>query len=331
MLFFAMLFACLPHPQTDEDKQAHDPAAISVIEEFVAAKGGEAALRKTKNYSLKGKVLSHNKTIGEFEIYQAENRHLSIDRFPNGATRQKGTNGKIAWQVDVKGEPTLLKGQEARDFIRHNASLNEVLGWRNEFDAICYAGKKTVQDSQAHHLIFVASDKRQINRYFSVESGLLIREEQIVGTGKSMQILISEIRDYAREKDGVLRARQRINQYGANRTIEFKIESAETNTITDDSIFAVPESVAKLVDKDADQGMTDTERAQVELKLFKQIEKGMSEEAVHKLLKDFKVDRGGSGFAIDTYHLSDQTTVKIWYKSGVMAVKHEEDWIIGGP
>ena len=252
MIFFAMLFACLPHPQTDENKQAHDPAAISVIEEFVAAKGGEAALQRTKNYSLKGKVLSNNKTIREFEIYQAENRHLSIYRFPDGATSQQGTNGKIAWQVDVKGEPTLLKGQEAQDFIRHNASLNESLGWQNEFDAICYAGKKTVQDSQAQHLIFVASDNRQINRYFSVESGLLIREEQIVGAGKSTQLLISEIGDYVRENNGVLTSRQRVNHFGANRTIEFKIESAEINAITDDSIFAVPESVAKLVDEDTE-------------------------------------------------------------------------------
>ena len=252
MIFFAMLFACLPHPQIDESKQAHDPAAISVIEEFVAAKGGEAALRKTKNYTLKGKVLLNNKTIGEFEIYQAENRHLSIDRFLDGSTRQNGTNGKIAWQVDAVGEPTLLKGQEARDYIRHNASLDESLGWQNEFDAICYAGKKTVQGSQTHHLIFVSSDNRQINRYFSVESGLLIREEQIVGTGKSMKILISEIGDYVREKDGVLSSRQRVNNFGANRTIEFKVESAESNTITDDSIFAVPESVAKLVDEDTE-------------------------------------------------------------------------------
>ena len=170
----------------------------------------------------------------------------------DGSTRQSGTNGKIAWQVDAAGEPTLLKGQEARDFIRHNASLNESLGWQNEFDAICYAGKKTVQGSKTHHLIFVSSDNRQINRYFSVESGLLIREEQIVGTGKSMQILISEIGDYVREKVGVLSSRQRVNHFGANRTLEFKIESAESNTITDHSIFAVPESVAKLVDEDTE-------------------------------------------------------------------------------
>lgn len=248
MYFFAMLFACLPVTQAGGDANEHRPTAESVIEQFVIAKGGEAAMRKVENYTLKGKVLSKNKIVGEFEVYQAANRSLSIDRFPDGSTRRSGTNGKLAWRIDVDGKPALLKGQEAQDFIRHNAVLHESLEWQKRFEAIYFAGKKTVQGSQAHHLIFVASDNRQINRYFSVESGLLIREEQVVGTGQSMQIQISEIGDYVREKNGVLGSRRRLNHFGSNYSVEFKVDSVETNTLTDDSLFAVPESVAKLVD-----------------------------------------------------------------------------------
>ena len=330
MFFFAMLFTCLPFPQAD-GMQKTDPTAESVLEEFVSARGGEAAMRKTKNYTFKGKILSSNKVLREFEIYQAANRHLSINRFPDGTTSQSGTDGKLAWWIDKDGKPRLLQGQEARDFIRHNSTVNEALDWRKQFAAILYAGEKTVEGSQTHHLIFVAADNRQINRYFSVESGLLIREEQVIGSGQSIQILISEIGDYVREKDGVLSSRRRLNRFGSNYSIEYKVDSVETNTLTDDSIFDIPESVAKLVDEDVDQVIPNGKKAKDELKLFKQIKKGMSEEAVGDLLKDFKVHRGGSGFVIDTYQLSDQTTVMVWYNSGVMAVKHETDWIIGGP
>ena len=253
MFFFAMLFACLPIQQTDGSEQAPDSAAKSVIEEFIIAKGGEAAIRKIKNTSVKGKVFSKNELIGEFESYQTADRHLSIERFPDGGERRSGTNGKIAWRIDVAGEPTLLTGQEAQDFIRHNKTLHGSLEWQNQFDVILYAGKKTIQSVETHHLIFVAPDNRQINRYFSVKSGLLTREEQVTGKGTNMLVQISEIGNYVREKNGVLGSRQRVNHLnhqGKKYSVEFKVESVETNTLTDDSIFAVPESVAKLVDND---------------------------------------------------------------------------------
>ena len=71
MIFIAMLFACFPIPQNDDSEQAPDPAANSMLEEFVFAKGGEIAIRNRKNASVKGKVFSKNPLIGEFESYQA--------------------------------------------------------------------------------------------------------------------------------------------------------------------------------------------------------------------------------------------------------------------
>ena len=250
MIFFVTLLACLAILQLPADAQEQAPTAASVIEEFVVAKGGEAAIRKIKNYSLKGKVLSKGKVLAEFEIHQAANRHLSIDRFPDGSMRQSGTNGKLAWRIERDGTPNLANGQEARDYIRHNSSLHESLEWQKQFDAILYAGRKTVSSSQVHHLVFVAPDNRQINRYFSVESGLLIREEQVTGTGQSLQILVSEIKDYERDKTGVLSSRKRLNHLGSDYSMEYKIESVKTNSLADD-IFSVPDSVAKLADENA--------------------------------------------------------------------------------
>lgn len=72
------------------------------------------------------------------------------------------------------------------------------------------------------------------------------------------------------------------------------------------------------------------QRMQKELKLFEQIKTGMTENAVGEMTKDFEVKRGGSGFAIDSYTLSDHSIVRIWYNSGrVMAVKHGEKVLVG--
>jgi uncharacterized protein (DUF1330 family) len=243
MIFLATLIACIAIQQNDQEST---PTAESVIEKFIVAKGGEPALRKIKNCTIKGTVLSKNEIVGEFETYQAAGRHLSIDRFPDGTTRRHGTDGTVAWQIDVSGKATILKDQEARDYIRHNATMHESLEWPKEFNAILYAGKKTVQDTASHHLVFVATDNKQINRYFSIENGLLIREEQIVGTGQNMQILVSEIGNYVREKSGTMVSRQRVNHFGSDYSIVFKIDSLESNTLSDDMKFAIPDSVAKL-------------------------------------------------------------------------------------
>jgi len=129
---------------------------------------------------------------------------------------------------------------------RHYETLHESLEWKNQYSAILYAGKKTVQNTLSHHLIFLASDNRQINRYFSVESGFLIREEQIYETDEHAQILISEIGDYVAEKNGTTVSRSRLNHFGTEYSVEYKIESVEANALDDHSIFAVPDSVLKL-------------------------------------------------------------------------------------
>lgn len=246
MIFLAILITCFAIHQNDEKAQESTPTAETVIERFIVAKGGESALRKIKNYTVKGKVLSKNEKVGEFEIYHAANRHLSIDRFPDGSTRRHGTDGKLAWEIGVDGKPIILEGQEARDYIRHYGTMHESLEWPKQFDAILCAGKKTVQDSAAYHLIFVASDHTQINRYFSIETGFLIREEHINEKGQDTQILVSEIGDYVREKNGTTVSRRRINHFGSEYSIEYKIESIETNTLTDDNVLSIPDSVAKL-------------------------------------------------------------------------------------
>ena len=107
---------------------------------------------------------------------------------------------KIAWRLNANGKPSILQGQNARDYMRHYRTLHESLEWTKQFGAILYAGKKTIDDEPVHHLIFVATDNRQINRYFSAKTGLFVREEKIIGTEENTQILISEIRDYVREE-----------------------------------------------------------------------------------------------------------------------------------
>ncbi|MFK7767595.1 MAG: hypothetical protein AB8B55_10270 [Mariniblastus sp.] len=249
MIYLLTLFALFAFPQDNQKTtkpERKSPTAESIIAKHIDAIGGEETLGTIENYSMKGEVFSGKESVGTFEIFQATNRSLAIESFPDGTSRSHGTNGKIAWRIDTAGAPTILDGQKARDYIRHNKPLHQSLEWSNEFSAIVYVGEKSIDKTGVHHLIFVAADNSQINRYFLAESGLLVREEQIIEGDQKKQILISEIRNYVREENGKLVSRSRLNHFGSDYSIEYRITNLETNTISDDKIFDIPKSVVEL-------------------------------------------------------------------------------------
>lgn len=221
-------------------------SAEAVIEDYITAKGGRAALERVENISIRGEVFVNGKSTGKFEIYQATGRHLTINRLADGSVQSHGTDGKVAWSISSDGSPFLLSGQEARDYIRHYESLHESLEWLKQSRAIKNVGVKTIGDTPVHHLVFLSEDNRQISRYFSVETGLFIREEAIAGEGDESEIIVSEIGNYTRDASGVLVSRRRVNYFGSNHTVEYVIDLAEPNSISDSSIFDIPPAVLKL-------------------------------------------------------------------------------------
>jgi len=207
------LFSCVAFAQNsvsqEPDVPNREPTAESVIARFVEAKGGKEKLSLILNYSLSGVIEIVNEDeqteVGKFQIYQTDGQSLTRITLPDSSVMSLGTDGKIAWSISEHGTTSILKGQEARDYIRHHKTLHESLAWPEQFETIKYVGDKTIDGNETRHLIFVDSDNRQINRYFSVETGLLIREEQFVGPNNSLQI--SEVSDYHRCPNGTMVSR----------------------------------------------------------------------------------------------------------------------------
>jgi len=185
------------------------PTAESVLARYVNAKGGKNRLLAITNYSLFGTIEIVNEDerteFGNFQIYQTDGQSVTRITLPDGTRMSHGTDGKIAWSISEHGTANIMKDQEALDFVRHHKTLHESLAWPDQFEAIKYAGKKTIDDVETNHLIFIASNNRQINRYFSVKSGLLIRDEQFVGPANSFQV--SNIADYHECPNGTMVSR----------------------------------------------------------------------------------------------------------------------------
>ena len=251
-LFWILWIACAL-PQESVTSQEENRTAQSIIDQYIQAKGGQETLAKIKNYTIKGEVISKGEVVSKFEIHQAPNLHLSIDRFPDGSKRTHGTDGKIAWQIDIKGQPKILTGQSARDYMRHYSTLHEALNWTKQFKNIEYVKKTSLGKTPVHHLVFHASDGRKIDRFFDVETGLFVREEQKTAD-ENETFMVSEIMDYTKEENGSTVSRRRINHFGTldqntlleKHMVEYRIRSIESNEIKDLKLFAIPASVAKL-------------------------------------------------------------------------------------
>ena len=237
-------------PFQDEQEVARvSPEAEAVIEKFVHAKGGEAVLRSIKNYVIRGDMLSNGQSMGSFEIFQAPGRHFAIHRFPDGSSFRHGTDGKIAGQLDNAGVPSILDGPQAAEYIRHHETLHESLEWKNQYDAILYAGGKKIDDEEVQHLIFITADHLSVNRYFSKATGLFIREEIVTAVDGKTEILVSKIQDYAEEENGSLVPRSRVNTLGSNAPLIYRITSVESNISSNDQRFQLPEPVSQLAEK----------------------------------------------------------------------------------
>ena len=243
ILLLLLVFPLFPLlPQTDSVERT---TAESVLNRHIEAKGGRENLLKVKNFRMAGVVILRGEIVAEFEIYQAENRHLSIDKYPDGSIRSHGTDGKIAWKMDRNKKPIILRGQSARDYIRHNSTVHESLRWKSQFKVIKYAGEKTIDGTRLNHLIFLDADKRQINRYFSVESGLFVREEVMIGENP-IRLLVSTMSDYQIGAHDTQVPRSRVNEVDGAYKIEFRIDEIEANQLDVDTVFQLPDAIAEL-------------------------------------------------------------------------------------
>ena len=229
------------------------PTAESVIARYVDAKGGKSRLLATRNYSLSGtiEIVNENErtAFGQFQIYQTDGQSVTQITLPDGTVMSHGTDGKIGWSISEHGTASIMKEQEAKEFIRHHKTLHESLAWPDQFEAIKYAGKKTIGTVKTNHLIFIASNNRQINRYFSVGSGLLIREEQFVGPTNSFQI--SEISDYHECPNGTMVSRTKTisgDRFWAAQ-MEWRIKDVSSNVDDIQRHMQLPELVKKLLSK----------------------------------------------------------------------------------
>jgi hypothetical protein len=182
--------------------------AREVIDKFVEACGGSAALRKHSSLKLNGIYQlpgSHGFT-NRIEVFSAVTNRFSLSLpIPNGMYLE-GCDGEHYWRVDGK-DIRLAAGSELAQKLAERQFLAE-LHAPESFRSVDNLGTIKLDDHDCHELLLVRPDGEVFEEFYDVQTGLLrarhTTNERFDGTLK----LLVTFDDYRRFGDWMLPTRQ---------------------------------------------------------------------------------------------------------------------------
>jgi zinc protease len=223
---------------------APDPSTVdSIIEKYVKAMGGKAALEKITSRTLVGK-LEHPMIPGggaEWHFFaKAPDKQLVQVDIPSWGSSEDGFDGQVAWGRNPAG--LRVKNGEELDKAKRDAQFARELNFKKIFPKLTYKGTSKVGDEEAEVLESIASPSNKETFFFSKKSGLLIRQDSEFSTGQGNVVSKAVMGDY-RASDGVQFAyaiKGTLSSAGQETEFTLKITDLKNNLKIEDSKFLKP-------------------------------------------------------------------------------------------
>jgi hypothetical protein len=215
------------------------PTVDQVLDKYVTALGGRAALEKLTSVVGKGTLeLSDLQISGTIELTQkAPNKVLQVLTLTGVGVQREGFDGTIAWREDPQNGVREQTAGELAD-TRRGAMFPRELRLKQIYPTIAVTGRERVGERETIVVLGTPADGAPSHLYFDADSGLIVRQ---VSTRQSpegpVQVDIS-FDDY-RAVEGIKRAhtiRQKTPQY----TAVVRLTEIKHNAPVDDAIFRKP-------------------------------------------------------------------------------------------
>jgi hypothetical protein len=166
---------------------AQKPTAEQLIARHEAAVGGKPALDAHSSVKMTGVViLSLAELRGTIEVVRAKPNQF-VEKMTIGPLGEmlKGYDGKIAWVLE-SSEPALLTDADAE-------SMKRIADWHHEFSVTqamrgARVDSTDFEEQPAWRVTYASLLGEEVRTYFSMESGLRIGEESLLGVGTATTI-----------------------------------------------------------------------------------------------------------------------------------------------
>jgi outer membrane lipoprotein-sorting protein len=229
-----------PEAKPQDTKAAETlPTADQIIDKYVEALGGKAAIEKQTSRVTKGTFdIPAFGASGTWEGYaKSPNKTISIIDVPGFGVIRQAYDGTIAWEdnpqtgMNEKSGTALTRVKLDSDFYR-DVKLKEL------YPKMTVKGKQKVGDKDAYVIEATPTGGSAETWYFDAEAGLLLRADSEREGPNGVAMAQVYLEDYG-EVDGV-KIPHTIRQTTADFTISIKMSEIKHNVDVDDAKFAKP-------------------------------------------------------------------------------------------
>jgi hypothetical protein len=243
-LFLALLLA----PIALCNAQDTLPSAETILNKFLDATGGRAALEKRHNQVEHGTVEMAAMGIkGDLIIYEAEpNKNRMVIDLTGIGKIESGTDGTVAWENNPLQGPRVKQGVELVDALR-DATFNAALSVQKLYSKIETTGTETTEGHDCYKVVLTPKEGNPTAEYYDKTSGLLVKTSATRTTAMGDVAVEMVFDDY--RKDGDLVLPHKLTQRLAQTEIQILVEKTEVNVDLPKGVFDPPAEIQELAKK----------------------------------------------------------------------------------
>ncbi len=212
------------------------PAADQILDKYVQAAGGAAAIEKITSRVMKGSIEFGGKSL-PIDIYSKDpDKRISFAHMPEGDS-VTAFDGRDGWLGMPGGRLREMHGSDL-DGAAIDADLHLATHLKHMFSEVKVQGTERIGDHETYAVIGQREGKPPIQLYFDEQSGLLVRLVRFGETALGRMPTQIDYADY-RETDGV-KTPYRWTLARPSGRFTIQVTEVKNNAPVDDAKFAKP-------------------------------------------------------------------------------------------
>lgn len=247
-LFLAALLAGAGLAISTGAALAAEPTAEALLDAYVEAMGGKAAMEKIDTRVTYGKLeMPAQGIVMNLTFYSARpNLSYALIESDMVGKIERGTDGEVSWEMSAMTGAQVKEGQERADFLR-DSTFDKWLHWRELYPEVEYAGTDSVDEKPVHKVVIKPESGEPQTLYLDQASNLALRIDIVAENPMGVFPVASYLKDY-REIDGILIPYEmEVEVMGQKRLIT--TDKIEHNVKLSADRFALPPEIRAIVDK----------------------------------------------------------------------------------
>lgn len=228
------------------------PTAEKVLDRAMLAAGGYEVIGSESSTHWISKGSSSQGAEFVYEYYQAKGKFFSKFTYEDGRIIERGVisdgtltkDGKragFAWEIVNGGSVREMKGDELQEYLRRRTKIKKSEAKENRFKSAKCVAIESVRGEDAYKLVLVDHDGTELEKFYSVKTGLCIRRVCNEEFGGSLKLVTRDYFDYRQVGERMVSHFQTVSY---NYEIwEYRTSLFESNIDIPEGTFDVPKAI----------------------------------------------------------------------------------------